>query len=376
MTSSHPGAEAQVQSQVPNQCSNLDNSPSQIASRDRGYDVRISPDGSLILYQVNEFDESSNCTSSALWIAETNTVDSAIQLTSGGFNDHGGIFHPDGTRILFLLDREALGEASHIYTLALGGDGTPDEPGPHILTSGLNRVQGFEVSLDGNQVAFLSLDENSAGVNEFPRLWVYNFCCGIVCMLENIWRDRHIEAFTWGPTSQCLLYRLCNDGEVLLESISIVGGNPEPRSQGSYLQLPSGPNIWLALTCIASLQSFGSGSIPSVRVLVIHGLPIIPMDQEPADPPSGDDEDVVRILRTVSILDPTPAQNMGPGMPAMTLLPPQTPQTLLTEYTGTSSDQNPVPNKACRKDNGGWLWHQHFCCAHHNYLHDPAKCTN
>ncbi|KAF9441125.1 hypothetical protein P691DRAFT_792003 [Macrolepiota fuliginosa MF-IS2] len=377
MTSPHPGAEAQARSQVLNQCPNLDLLPSQITSEAKVRDVKISPDGSLVLYQVTEFYGSGNRTLSALWIAETDEEDSAVQLTSGEFNDHGGVFHPDGTQILFLSDREAPGETSHIYTLALGQpplvdyrgyhrDGTPDDDDeelePCILTSEFDGVQAFEISLDGDQVAFLSPDEstpeqakkvqekNDAKVvdskDEFPRLRVYDFCSDEVHTLENIREDRYIEAFTWDPTSECLLYRLCRGGEVLLESISVVDENAEPKSQGSYPQPPSGPNIWLTPTRVASLQSFGSGSILDARALVIHGLPIIPMDQEPADPPSGD---VVRILRAVSILDPTlstnPAQNMGPGMAATTLLPPQTPQTLPTEcsfpvpYTGTSGDQ-------------------------------------
>ncbi|KAF9446012.1 alpha/beta-hydrolase [Macrolepiota fuliginosa MF-IS2] len=364
MTSSHPRAEAQAQSQVPNQHPNLDHLPSQIASEDKIRDVRISPDGSLILYQVTEFYRSGNRTLSALWIAETNKENSAVQLTSGEFNDRGGIFHPDGTRILFLSDREAPGKASHIYTLALGQpplvdyrgyhrDGTPGDdakPEPRILTSEFNRVQGFEISPDGNQVAFSSPDEstpeqvkkvqekNDAKVVDskdgFPRLRVYDFRSDKVRTLENIRRDRYIEAFTWDPASQNLLYRLrkgreveYTEVEVLLESISVVDENAEPESQGSYPRSPSGPNIWLTQTHSATLQNFESQNILDARALSIHGLP---MDQRSANCLFGDDEDAVRILRVYGTRHP--AKNTSPAQP------PETQGSFYTTATGTDGD--------------------------------------
>ncbi|KAJ3569185.1 hypothetical protein NP233_g5226 [Leucocoprinus birnbaumii] len=214
---------SQSQSQVPLDRLNPGHTPSSIAAQPKVRDVRISPDGRLILYQITQFYRSGDRTISTLWLAETNKPSSAIPVTSGEFNDRSGVFHPDGQRILFLSDRQTPGKGSLVYSLSLGhiirtkltlgdddqrsyhrGDDTDvrnfvnangnnnivtqeeaptksdsvDEvidcfkqwnhsaiPEPTILTSKFSKkgkgIQGFEISPSGNLLAFTSPDPPS-----------------------------------------------------------------------------------------------------------------------------------------------------------------------------------------------------------------------
>lgn len=105
------------QSRVPQQQRHLD--PTFIASQPKIRDVKLSPNGGFILYQVTQFYRSTSRPLSTLWLAETNKPSSAIPVTGGEFNDRSGVFHPDGTRILFLSDRQTPGKKSVIYQLSL-----------------------------------------------------------------------------------------------------------------------------------------------------------------------------------------------------------------------------------------------------------------
>jgi len=105
------------QSQVPQQQQHLN--PTLIASQPKIRDVKLSPNGGFILYQVTQFYRSTSRPLSTLWLAETNRPSSAIPVTGGEFNDRSGVFHPDGTRILFLSDRQTPGKKSVIYQLSL-----------------------------------------------------------------------------------------------------------------------------------------------------------------------------------------------------------------------------------------------------------------
>ncbi|KAF5357248.1 hypothetical protein D9756_006666 [Leucocoprinus leucothites] len=259
------------QSQVPDFQTNprLDpgHTPTFIASQPKVRDVRVSPDGKLILYQVTQFYRPTDRTISTLWLAETNKPQSAIPLTSGKFNDRSGIFHPDGTRILFLSDRQTPGKGSVVYSLSLGqtpfvdhqtsyhrGDGNagnlvdenhevtaavPDSvdevvncskgsaiPEPTILTSKFSKkgVQGFEISPSGKLLAFSSPDESSPNdqlkIQEkndavvigskggFSRLRVYDFASDSIRTLDNVATDKQLEGFTWSAHSKEILYRL------------------------------------------------------------------------------------------------------------------------------------------------------------------------
>ncbi|KAH7102705.1 alpha/beta-hydrolase [Auriculariales sp. MPI-PUGE-AT-0066] len=104
----------------------------------------ISPDGTKVVY----------C--SAIWVADINKEGSARQLTSGSFNDTAVVFGLDSQTIYFLSDRHKAGGPNQIYTLPLnvGGEAIP------ITSTSLKKgVSSFQISPDGQYIAFASPDE-------------------------------------------------------------------------------------------------------------------------------------------------------------------------------------------------------------------------
>ncbi|KAF5379112.1 hypothetical protein D9615_005874 [Tricholomella constricta] len=266
--------------------------PAQIASSPKVRDVRISPDGSMILYQVQPFYRAGRSVSE-LWLASTDVPQSARPLTNGAFNDRAGVFHPDGQRIVFLSDRHNPGKAACIYVLDLDVNGNATEPVPVALNFGKKGVQVFDVSPNGQFIAFTSSDDSISEeetkkleekddarafsderiIGAFARLRVYSFATGETWTLEGVRKDRYIESFTWSADSTRVLYRLrmgreseFTEREVTLESIPIKG-HGHARILGVYPRSPSGQNIWTPSGHIISLQNYESSNILDARAL-------------------------------------------------------------------------------------------------------------
>jgi len=269
-TSAHSMLAQLSQSQVPQNHQHLN--PTFIASQPKIRDVKLSPNGGFILYQVTQFYRSTSRPLSTLWLAETNRPSSAIPITGGEFNDRSGVFHPDGTRILFLSDRQTPGKKSVIYQLSLvdyitsvyrdRGANTIDKdsssssddiiidevltcpipkpstiPEPAILTSKFTKkanIREFQISPSGELVGFLADDDDKEGIateikkndvdvielgssssyqtkGRLSQLGVYNFTTDEIRMFETQ-RDKdqqhQLEGFTWSSDSKDILYRL------------------------------------------------------------------------------------------------------------------------------------------------------------------------
>jgi hypothetical protein len=199
------------------------------------------------------------------------------------------------------------------------GSEAPTKPEPSILTSKFNKkgVRCFEVSPDGKWVAFSSPDEstpedleklqerNDAKVVDskdgLSRLRVYSCETDEIRTLDNISSDKHVEAFTWSPDSQHLLYRLReNKGvewtefEVLLESINVIDEHARPKFLRSFPRSPSGQNIWLSSGHVTTLESYEPHRSLDARTLHIHHLPSLHFGSERI---YGVESDAVRILR-------------------------------------------------------------------------------
>ncbi|EKM77386.1 hypothetical protein AGABI1DRAFT_62015 [Agaricus bisporus var. burnettii JB137-S8] len=318
--STHPGPE---QSRVSDyQRLNPGHTPLQISSQPKIRDVRISPDGKLLLYQVTQFYRPTERTFSELWLAEIDKPHSSIQLTNGEFNDRSGVFHPDGKRILFLSDRQVPGKSTFIYSLSIDRQISPSSS---EYPRGFSKkpVQGFEISPDGKWIAFASGDETSledlqkvqekndakviGSKDGFSRLRVYNFETDEIRTLNNVPNDRQLEGFSWSSDSREILYRLrenrgteWTEFEVLLQSISITEDS-QPKSLGSYPRSPSGSTLWLSSGHIVSLQSYESQNILDARALHVHcynhdDTPSV-SQQLTSERVYGVNEDAVRMLR-------------------------------------------------------------------------------
>ncbi len=83
-------------------------------------DPQLSPDGSTIAYVVQQCHETSNTTSSAIWLVNSSggKTSAPRQLTSGIQHDSAPRWSPDGKTLAFLSDRDG---SSQIYLLPLNG---------------------------------------------------------------------------------------------------------------------------------------------------------------------------------------------------------------------------------------------------------------
>lgn len=286
--------------QDPNGRVNPSHSPEKIASSLKIRDVKISPDGRRILYQVQPFYRGSDITTSQLWLAETDSAHSARQLTNGVFNDRAGVWHPDGKRVFFLSDRHEAGKAGHIFVMTIGMEGQIEsEAAAFSKVFEEKGVQKFEISPDGNFVAFVvadsKVDDKSrhrqqlkgdpkvlGAKADLARLKLFDFRTGIVSKVPSMFADKHVESFAWSPDSKELLCRLLeNKGaeftemEVIMERVAIFADEKGQQNATSvvvkkYPRTPSGINIWLSSGHILSTQSYEPRNVLDARTLTAH----------------------------------------------------------------------------------------------------------
>lgn len=277
---------------------NPSHSPEKIASSLKIRDVKISPDGRRILYQVQPFyHRGSDITTSELWLAETDSAHSARQLTNGDFNDRAGVWHPDGKRVFFLSDRHEAGKAGHIFVMTIGREGQIEsEVAAFSKVFEERGVQRFEISRDGNFVAFIvAVDGKSrhrqqlkaepkvfGAKADLARLKLFDFRTGIVSKVPSIFADKHVESFAWSPDSKELLCRsLENKGaefaemEMIIERVAISADEKDQQNAtgavvGKYPRTPSGPTIWLSSGHIVSTQSYEPSNVLDARTLTAH----------------------------------------------------------------------------------------------------------
>lgn len=125
------------------------------------HDVRISPDGSKVVYSVCTISKSGEHATSALWLADVGKEYSAGQLTSGLFNDESPQWSPgppNEGEIVFISDRAKPGESSALYSISPGRGG---EPHPLTKVDNKKRIEGFKWSPNQQFIAFISPDEKT-----------------------------------------------------------------------------------------------------------------------------------------------------------------------------------------------------------------------
>lgn len=286
--------------QDPNRRVNPSHSPEKIASSPKIRDVKISPDGRRILYQVQPFYRVSEITTSQLWLAETDSAHSARQLTNGDFNDRAGVWHPDGKRVFFLSDRHEAGKAGHIFVMTIGREGQIESEAT-AFSKGFEdkNVQKFEISPDGNFVAFVVAGDKVDGKSrhrqqlkgepkvfgakaDLARLKLFDIRTGIVSKVPSMFADKHVESFAWSTDSKELLCRLLeNKGaefaemEVIMERVAISADEKGQQNATGlvvrrYPRAPSGPTIWLSSGHIVSTQSYEPSNVLDARTLTAH----------------------------------------------------------------------------------------------------------
>jgi dipeptidyl aminopeptidase/acylaminoacyl peptidase len=258
---------------------------------------RVSPDGSRMVYTVNEAvttpDKSEFVTQ--IWMANIATKEN-IQLTFGDKSSTNPKWSPDGKWIVFLSNRKD--NRNNLYRLSL--DGGEAEP----LTDLKSGVAGFALSPDGRSIAYTMTDpkteeeeKNDKGRNDFR--WVdENFKMARLYVIP-IQKDANgkreprklttgnyqVGEFDWSPDSSRIAFSYtktpgANDWttadvsivEVASANVTVLANTP--ASEDSPLYSPDGKWLTLIVTDnpprwaqTATIQIFPAGGGQSKTLL-------------------------------------------------------------------------------------------------------------
>lgn len=183
--------------------------------------VKFSPNGRDILYSTSLTwgHRKGKFAVSTIWLASTGQTSSSKRLTSGLFNDHAPVWHPDGGMIAFVSDRPKQGNQWAIYTLQLQ-DGS--EPQPITNVESEQHINQMQFSPDGKCIAFISadektpqrrhLEENGEDVQVWGKEWPYARLRVLdlrTRMVKSLSLDRDIFGFTWSPNGKSIGFLHC-----------------------------------------------------------------------------------------------------------------------------------------------------------------------
>ncbi|MBM3789074.1 MAG: S9 family peptidase [Acidobacteria bacterium] len=174
-------------------------------------DPRVSPDGRIVIFVVDESDLAKNATSRHLWRYDVGSREYA-QLTRSGKQNRSPRWSPDGNTLAFLSDR---GGKDQVYLLSMrGGE-------PRALTDHATAVLDFEWSPDGSRVAFTAADpvpaereklrkegDDALVVDaefDWPKLWLVEVGNGGEKQI--LTEDLNVEEFAWSPDGATIALR-------------------------------------------------------------------------------------------------------------------------------------------------------------------------
>lgn len=155
--------------------------PQDIASSDSISELKLSRDGSRVVYTVAPLYKSGDNKTSALWLADTFVDDSARQITLGVNRDFSPSLHPTSpSQVYFLSDRDEAGGAVNLYTISVDDDTNDtkkfDETATAVIELGdREEVASYSISPDGLFLAFiLETKELKKGEKERIEVWREN----------------------------------------------------------------------------------------------------------------------------------------------------------------------------------------------------------
>ena len=214
--------------------------------------LRISPDGSKVLYALRSWTKKREIATSSIWMADIGKERSARQFTSGLFNDEQPQWSPDGTSIAFKSDRGQPGKTSALYVMSLGGG----EARPVTPAYNESPISAFEWSPNGAFIAYTSADEkspqrisdekekNDANVwgsdQKYGRLRYVHMGTGDIHTLD---LDGHVHDFSWSPDSKEIVSIQQQDPDInssildpaTISIVSLTSENPTFSTSFRYL---------------------------------------------------------------------------------------------------------------------------------------------
>lgn len=125
--------------------------------------LSLSPDGRQVVYTGRKkwnHKLKNEKHKRAIWIAETDTAESARKLTDGAFDDRSPQWSPDGKTIALLSDRGTRGQSCAIYLLQLAHEG--GEPQALTPAGSEQKISQYRFSPDGRHIFFIATPERSA----------------------------------------------------------------------------------------------------------------------------------------------------------------------------------------------------------------------
>jgi hypothetical protein len=152
--------------------------PQDAVSGDSVKELKLSKDGSRVIYTVGPKHKSGDHNTSALWLAETFVEGSTRQITPGTNRDFSPSFHPmSSTQIFFLSDRDEAGGSAHLFSKSLTGTDSYVESSvePVVELGDSQGVASYSVSPNGHFIAFIMETKASKkGDKEVISVWREN----------------------------------------------------------------------------------------------------------------------------------------------------------------------------------------------------------
>ena len=153
-------------------------SPQDAVSGESVKELKLSKDGSRVIYTVGPRHKSGDHKTSALWLADTFVEGSARQITPGTNRDFSPSFHPtSSTQIFFLSDRDEAGGSAHLFSMSLAGTDSYTETGvkPVVELGDLEGVVSYSISPNGFFIAFtIETKASKKGDKEVISVWREN----------------------------------------------------------------------------------------------------------------------------------------------------------------------------------------------------------
>jgi dipeptidyl aminopeptidase/acylaminoacyl peptidase len=190
--------------------------PEQLVDIETPTEVKISPDGSCLVYTLCPSSRKGAHKTSSIWIASCDQKHSARQFTLGGFNDRQPQWSPDGKSIIFLSDRMKASKSCAIFKLSiLGGEAYAITPAENEQS-----ISRIKFSPDGCFIAYLSADEKSMekafkeerrdDAKVYGRDWKYARLRLLHIKTRHLHTlvegQIHITDLAWAPDSKSIAY--------------------------------------------------------------------------------------------------------------------------------------------------------------------------